>query len=205
MLDPLLKNPALDFSVCREAARFHDVTGKINPQTWIAFFKTSGDFCRELTMLPDKRTRARLLVERSSMNNQLGNIYKILWRRRCIPAERWKQLSASYPMPQSFADWDFLLRLFLDHRGFFVDHELTWFEFDPQSPFVKLQTNAQMQLAASIQDFFMPLTILTDPTLAAMREWLSPQNCEQIYSFMGQRLRALAAAARNLDAAHRTV
>jgi len=176
------------------------VEGKIDVPYWTRFFQASADHCRELTRTADKNKRSFLLVERDVFGNHLGNIYKVLFRPRCLPVERWKQISGSYPMPQSFADWDFLIRLFLNHRGHFVDQSLTYFDFDPHSPFIKQLSNRLMELAAKLQDYLMPLTILTDPTLSDLRQWIQPQMREHIFARMDRDIRALAAQAAEMDA-----
>jgi|GEM_PF-5214968 len=203
MVQPLLNDATMDFSVCGDNVSFVDLPVNIDQAAVRQQYAQIDANCRELTRLADKRDRAIKLLSHSAIQNGLGNIYKVLFRRSCLPLKRWAHLKSSAPPCESFPDWDFLIRLFLNHRGFYVENVRAQFELSAASPVFKAMSDPQTRLAAFVAGLLLPMTVVTDPELRYLREQLQPQHYEQFFQILSQQIRGIIQQAQTADAAAR--
>jgi glycosyltransferase involved in cell wall biosynthesis len=187
MLPPLQQSPQVDFALCAEQIIFHNVTN-IDTAGLEKFWASINANCQQILAMPDLRQRARQIATSAAAYNFLGNIYKVLFRRTCLPLDRWKTITPAYPMPTSYPDWDFLLRLLLNHRGIYIDRPLSAYDVTPDAPLVRLRTNPAMGVADNHQLLLQVLTVLADPTLHNLRAAMSQQEIQQLANEAVQRL-----------------
>jgi hypothetical protein len=191
MLPPLLNMPEVDFTLCGEKLVMEE-NAKVNKQNLDQMYLQINANCRSILAIADRHARARRLVEAAAVSNGIGNIYKVLIRRRCLPLERWKQFTRAYPMPISYPDWDFLIRLMLDYRGEYIEQTLSSYEITEDAPLMRYMTDASMQHADGHQLLLMALTVLADPLLAPLRATMTPAEIQHVINVAGQRFMQLA-------------
>jgi glycosyltransferase involved in cell wall biosynthesis len=178
---PLLESPDHQFALCAEEVRFHNVT-TINISEVERSFGKINSACKSIVAIADPLARARQIAVLASVSNTLGNIYKAIFRRGCLPLDRWKAVVMAYPMPTSYPDWDFLLRLVLNHRGQFLDEPLCIYDVTPDAPLARIRNDKPMIIADAHQLMLMVLTVLADPTLAHLRAAITPTELQQLFN-----------------------
>jgi glycosyltransferase involved in cell wall biosynthesis len=184
---PPIQSGQCDFTLCAEQVVFKGNTN-LDTAGLEKFWASINANCKQILSIADLRQRARQIAVSSAAYNHLGNIYKALFHRRCLPLDRWKAIILAYPMPTSYPDWDFLLRLVLSHRGTFIDRPLSVYEVTPDAPVVRLRSNPAMVVADNHQLMLQVLTVLADPTLHALRAAMTPQELQQLANEAVQRL-----------------
>ncbi len=127
------------------------------------------DHCRDLIATEDRRTRAGKIVF-ACMENWVGSPYSALVRRECLPWEHWKKTRCYWP--ESYPDWDFMIRLFLNHRGAWVPGTHTDYHLNESGGFWKIRAGTDLRIALfdRMTRFMMPVTILCDPELKELRD-----------------------------------
>ena len=157
MAPRLLLEPFVDFTCCREEPHGQEELDIL--------YREINNHCKSLCDAPERK---QFLLRNDISANFLGNIYKVLFRRKCLPLKAWERQTSSYPFPSGFTDWEFLLRLFLNHTGHFVDKYLSVMNYDADSPYVKLLNNPEDRAAARASDSIMALLVESDPSLSAL-------------------------------------
>src|SRR5262249_37331486 len=112
----------------------------------------------------------------------------IVCRRCCFPESHWRKNNTPYDWPESYPDWDFLVRLFLNHRGIFVDNVLAHFHYDAGSPLCRGLVNNYTELLDAVTLWLMPFTVLVDPELAALRRQAQPEELSQVIQHLQNQL-----------------
>ncbi len=185
MAAPLIADPSLGFSVCAmqvvcapgfdekaagEMCRCHDAIEK---------------HCRDLIATEDRRTRAGKIVF-ACMENWVGSPYSALVRRECLPWEHWKKTRCYWP--ESYPDWDFMIRLFLNHRGAWVADTKTDYHVNESGGFWKVRSgDLRTTLFDKMTRFMMPVTILCDPELKELRDAAGPDLLNRFRAEAGRR------------------
>jgi glycosyltransferase involved in cell wall biosynthesis len=184
---PPLENPEIDYAMCIEkvVATAHPGIDVVCVQNC---FDAINNGCRRLLALRDPAQRARQIAVTCSRMNNLGNIYKVVVRRSCLPLERWRALTPPYPMPTSYPDWDYLVRLVLNHRGHFVEKALSTYAITPDAPLVQIEKDRALFLADSHLLMLMVVTVLADPTLHRLRSAMTPDELQGLYEEAVRRL-----------------
>ncbi len=196
MLPPLRERSDIGYTMCAERVdarglesepvKIHNMYAEINVN------------CRKLAAMASRAERARQLVVSSALENNLGNIYKVVVRKSCLPLERWRMVTRAYPLPTAYPDWDFLIRLMLHHRGEFVDKELSHYIITPDSPIARLPKDAAMRVADGFQRLLQVMTVLGDPALAELRSACSPQEMQMLADHAGKRVERIVNTALSI-------
>ena len=187
MVAPLLADASIGFSVCDAKIvpapgfdeRATDVM--VNVHRFIA------EYAKDLTATPSRRERAAKLLP-LSLENRVGTPYTALVRRSALPWEHWKK-TASY-WPESYADWDFMLRLYLIHRGVWVDDTHMDYHLDESMGYWKVVSGSdpRLMLHDKMYRLMMPITLLCDPELAELRSVGSIRAGSELVNAAMQRL-----------------
>jgi glycosyltransferase involved in cell wall biosynthesis len=191
MIAPMLHQPELQFAVCavRPVVEFtatgYSAEGQAN------YFNRVTQVTRAVLALPSRANRARMLLETVSMANFIGTTYSIVFRRLCLPRSHWRNCLTVYAWPESYPDWDFNLRLFLNHRGVFVDDVTADMYYDAHSVNVRAILDNKLDLLDMINHTLQPLTILIDPELAIMRQQARPDELAALIQSVQSRIPAL--------------
>lgn len=191
MIEPMLRQQEFDFTICETQPIIEYTDTGLDPNQFIHSFRAIAALCRELTLTPNRAQRARMLFVKSSICQQLGNIFPLVCRRSCFPDSHWRKATTPWSWPESYPDWDFLIRLFLNHRGYFVEGVLDYFHFDAGSPCNRLIVNNNLDLHENYSAILLPLTVLADPELAALRDQARPEELAQLVHFVQARIPAL--------------
>jgi hypothetical protein len=128
--------------------------------------------------------RARKLFEGTAHRNLLGTIYAVVWRRCCIPDAHWAKCKSAYAWPETYPDWDFLVRLFLNHRGHFVHDASVLFHYDANSPVSRFIVDNRQDLLDAVAQMLLPLSVLIDPDLADLRQQARAEELAQLLSLV---------------------
>ncbi|HVT81589.1 MAG TPA: glycosyltransferase family A protein [Phycisphaerae bacterium] len=196
MLEPLQRSPGLGYTMCIEKVDERRLPAPI-PKIH-AMFADVNVSCRRIAAAKTVAERARLLVTQATLENFLGNIYKVVMRRECLPLARWKLVTRAYPMPTSYPDWDFLVRLMLHHEGEFVERELSRYIITPESPVARLAGDTTLRLADAFQRVLQVLTVLGDPQLGALRGACTAEELQMLANQVGVRIENLVALAMSI-------
>src|SRR5207302_1336746 len=95
---------------------------------------------------------------------------------------------APFGWPESYPDWDFMLRLFLNHRGHFVDGVLAYFHYDANHAYARGCVDNYYELFTEVNLHLMPLIILIDPELAAIRQQIRPDEILGVLQTLPERV-----------------
>ncbi len=187
MAAPLIDDPLLGFSACKmnvvPAPGFNEKATEL----LVSCHQMIADNCRDLIATKDRRTRVCKLAF-SSMENRLGSPYSVLVRREALPWEHWKKTSNYWP--ESYPDWDFMLRLFLNHRGAWVEGTHTNYHVDESGGFWQVTggKNPRTILFDRMTRFMMPVTLLCDPELWELRHAAGSPLLKELHALSGYRL-----------------
>ncbi len=187
MAAPLIADQSLGFSVCgtnvvasegfdgRAADQMHKVHEKIDAH------------CRDLLAMDDAKTRAGKIVF-DSMENRVGTPYNALVRRGCLPWEHWKK--TSHYWPESYADWDFMVRLYLNHKGAWVADTRLDYHLTEGGGYWKIVVarDKRITLFDRMYRLMMPVTLLCDPELSELRKAAGREALDHIYVLVKHRL-----------------
>lgn len=179
MVEPMLKNPEIGFTVCRTRPTFTISPNlTINKAEGEKYFHDVATVIQELIAIGDLSERAKRLVLRCATANYLGDTSGILIRRSSLPKSdyRMPNLHNSY-----YPDWDLQIRIYLECQGFYIEKELAYFDYNPTGGFFLLG-NAGFGFANLLQ----PLTILGDPNLLPLREKLDGNTITQLQQMTHQ-------------------
>ncbi|MBD2160580.1 glycosyltransferase [Limnothrix sp. FACHB-1083] len=195
MVQPLLKSPETDFSVCTVKPVFDDESSQILNPSLIEqhFSQTVPLVIQDLLNTTSFSERSKKLLRYCSRTSLFGCFSGLLFRRRCLPLKRWKAVEMGAPFPA--VDWDFLFRLYLNHRGTYINEILEFYRYSSNSE--TLQLISGKNLSFDVLNFLMPLTLLTDKTLNEFRSSLSPEEFEELLQQTHQYLDKVAREARH--------
>lgn len=193
MIEPLLQDRRLEFATCATHPIVEYTDTGLEQKACEAWFATFASFCRDLLNTPSQDERARKLFLHTSVFNQLGNLFPIVCRRCCFPASHWRKNNTPYDWPETYPDWDFLVRLFLNHRGCFVEEVVAHFHYDAHSPVFRIQANNYADLLDSVTLWLLPFTVLTDPELAPLRRQARPEELTHLVQLVQERIPQLMA------------
>jgi len=191
MIEPMLGRPELDFTVCAVEAVVEYPWVGTSPDVQSGYFRAVAQVHRELTAILNRQDRARKLLELCTFANKLGVPYGIVCRRSCLPEASWRKTRAPYGWPESHPDWDFNLRLFLNHRGFFVDNICAYFHYDANHGQARAVVDNLCELFSAIDLLLFPMTVLMDPELSALRQQARPQELAGIIQAAQGRIQGL--------------
>jgi glycosyltransferase involved in cell wall biosynthesis len=189
MIAPLQQRPEVGFSVCEVRPALGYIPPGFSGDALVNCYRAIKAMCQELSNIPDRDARTVKLLQRASMDNMLGTPYAVVCRRSSLPFSHWKKTTLSWP--ESYADWDFLIRLFLNHRGEFVDGLIFNYHYDAGSPYWRTFVDNRTDLFDKMYLALLPFTVLTDPELADLRRYASPEMIQQIAQVYSQRLRVV--------------
>ncbi len=186
MAAPLIADPSLGFSVCAMQVVCAAGFDKDAAELMCLTHKMIEDHCRDLCATEDKRTRAGKIVFHC-MENRVGSPYSALVRRECLPWEHWKKTRCYWP--ESYPDWDFMVRLFLNHRGVWVSDTKTDYHVNEEGGFWKVRVGSDLRttLFDRMTRFMMPVTILCDPELKELRDVAGETMLNQFRAEAGRR------------------
>ena len=184
MIEPMLARPELEFTVCavRSIVEYCDTGYSAEGQT--QYFNTVTELTRALVAMTSRAERARRLLERASMANWIGTTYAVVCRRSCLPRRHWRNCLTVFAWPESYPDWDFNLRLFLNCRGSFVEDVVAHMYYDANNANCRTIINNQLDLLDNVNKVLLPLTILIDPDLAAIRLQAQPEEIASMIHFV---------------------
>jgi glycosyltransferase involved in cell wall biosynthesis len=185
---PPLENPDVDYAMCMEKLVATENADPADMARWEGVYAEINDVCRQLLAIKDPGERARLLVLKCTIQNRMGNIYKVVVRRSCLPLDRWRAIAAGFPMPMSYPDWDFLLRLILNHRGHFVEQALSEYTITSDAPYIRIRKDPALYLADCHSLLLMVLTVLADPTLHRLRAAMTRTEIQELFDEAARRL-----------------
>lgn len=186
MLPPLLARPEIAYTMCAERPEARGLT--TDPAKVQNAYRYINDTCRQLIAIESPLERARQLMIASALENRLGNIYKVLFRRTALPLARWGMVTRAYPLPTSYPDWDFLVRLILKYRGEYIDRELSRYIITPDAPLARLLTDGTLRVADGFQRLLQVMTVLGDPELAALRAACTQEDLQYLANQAGVRI-----------------
>ncbi|MBL8826117.1 MAG: glycosyltransferase family 2 protein [Planctomycetaceae bacterium] len=186
MVEPMLTRPEIGFTVCEvNPVIGHTVPG-MSGDGLINCFRGIAARCRELCNMPDRDQRARLLLACASLENQLGSFFAVVARKACLPYKHWKK--AAYSWAEAYPDWDFMIRMFLEQRGFFVENVKFTFHYDAGSPFWRTYVDHRVELYDKMWRLMMPITIIADPDMAELRQHARPEDLRTLAQQIQNRL-----------------
>ena len=186
MVAPLRERPEVGYTLCIERVDARGLPQEI-PKIH-NMFTDINNTCRNIIAAKTLAERARFLVEKTTLENHVGNIYKVMVRRSCLPLARWRMVTRAYPLPTSYPDWDFLVRLMLNHQGHLVDRELSRYIITMQSPLARLANDSGMRVADGFQRVLQVLTVLADPELAPLRAACTTEELQMLADRVGERI-----------------
>jgi len=176
MIEPMLSRPDLEFTVCAVEAVVEYPWVGTSGDLQTNYFPSVAQLQRELTAMPNRNERARKLLERSTFGNMVATPYGIVCRRSCLPESSWRKRGEPNNWPESYPDWDFNFRLFLNHRGFFVDNVCAYFHYDANHAYARAVVDNRYELFDLVDQWLFPLTVLMDPDLSAIRQQARPEE-----------------------------
>jgi glycosyltransferase involved in cell wall biosynthesis len=191
MIAPILEKPELEFTVCSVRPVVEYTATGYTAEGQAHYFNTVTQVTRAVLALPNRADRARKLLESAAMANFIGTTYSIVFRRQCLPRSHWRNCLTVYAWPESYPDWDFNLRLFLNHRGAFVDDVTADMYYDAQSVNIRAILNNKLDLLDMINQTLQPLTILIDPELAIMRQQCRPEELVNLIQSVQGRIQGI--------------
>jgi len=180
MIAPMLDKPELEYTVCTMQPVVQYTATGYGPEIQAHYFNTVTQVTRALVAMPNRADRARKLLEHASMANWIGSTYGIVFRRLCLPLSHWRNCLTVFAWPESYPDWDFNLRLFLNHRGFFVEDVVGHMYYDANNANCRTIVNNKLDLLDLVNQVLLPLTILIDPELADLRLQARPGELENM-------------------------
>lgn len=197
MIAPLLAQPAIGFSVCAVQPCFgHSVPG-VDASGLVRCYQTCAELCRALCATTNPWGRLQLLRQHATLENRLGTPAAVVCRREALPWQHWQKSIAYWP--EAYADWDYMLRFFLHHRGVWVEDATLNYHYDANSPYWRIQAgNPDTTLIDKMYRLLMPLTILSDPDLSDLRESHSKEEGERMGNCFDVRMREVLNAARQV-------
>jgi len=215
MIEPMLARPDLEFTVCavepvleytplqtlgftqtplpRAGGEGMLASAAAPPESDFhgSYFRAVAELQRQLTAMPNRDARARKLLERSTFGNMVGTPYSIVCRRSCLPESSWMKTAEPNNWPESYPDWDFNFRLFLNHRGFFVDHVSAYLRLDAHHGFARAVVDSRYELFDTVDLWLFPVTVLIDPDLAAVRNQARPDELASMIQQLNGRIEGL--------------
>ena len=200
MIAPLQQRPEVGFSVCEVRPAFGYIPPGFSGDALVNCYRAIKAMCQELSNTHDRDARAVKLLQRASLDNMLGTPYAVVCRRASLPFSHWKKTTLSWP--ESYADWDFLIRLFLNHRGEFIDGPIFSYHYDAGSPYWRTFVDNRTDLFDKMYLALLPFTVLTDPELADLRRYANPETIQQIANVYSQRLRVVMELSDDVSAYH---
>jgi glycosyltransferase involved in cell wall biosynthesis len=191
MIEPMLARPGIEFTTCEMRAVVDYAWVGTSPDLQKDYFRSVAQVHRQLAAMPNRQVRARALLELCTFANMVGTPYGIVCRRSCLPEASWRKSRAPYGWPESYPDWDFNLRLFLNHRGFFVENVHAYFHYDASHAYARTVVDNLYELFDSVDLLLFPLTVLMDPELAALRQQATPEELAGIVQAAQGRMHGL--------------
>jgi hypothetical protein len=191
MVTPMLSRPDVEFTVCPTRAVVDYAWVGTGGDVQSGYFRQVDQLSKELCGMADRRARARKLLETCTFANLVGTPYSIVVRRHCLPEQSWRKTRSPFGWPESYPDWDFNLRLFLNHRGHFVDNTYTCFHYDANHAYARFVVDNTYALYDAVDLLLFPLTVLMDPELAALRQQAHPDELRQIIEAAQVRIQGL--------------
>jgi len=181
MIEPMLRAPELEFTVCPMQAVVEYAWVGMSAKAQQQYFDTVAQNHRRLTSLPKgTKERIRLLLQSVCIANWLGTPYGVVCKRSCLPEPSWRKTMAPFGCAEGYPDWDFNMRLFLNHRGFFVDNVRAFFHYDANHAYARAVVDNLYEFFGGFNELLYPLTILTDPQLSAIRREMTPTELESL-------------------------
>jgi glycosyltransferase involved in cell wall biosynthesis len=176
MIQPLLGSLEADFSVCTTQPIFDEQSSQILNSALIEkhFHQTVPFVVQDLLQTTGFAERSRKLLRYCSNRSLFGCFSGLLFRRTCLPLKRWKGVEMGAPF--AVVDWDFLFRLYLNHRGVYINEVLEVYRYSGNSE--TLQLISGKNLSFDVLNFLMPLTLLTDKTMDKFRASLASEEIE---------------------------
>ena len=173
MVNPLLNNPHLDFTVCKCQAVFD---GDINEEAKKAseiYWNQVNNFVEQMGEENKLSKKLSLITSKCLFNNYFGVISNYLFRNYCYLDKENKFDGFSKMLVNSFGDWEFLLRLNLKYTGYFVNSYLGNYSYN-QTGNILSQNQNRKYAENVLGNWLMPLVVLLAPDLSPIREFLSP-------------------------------
>jgi glycosyltransferase involved in cell wall biosynthesis len=191
MIEPMLRQPELEFTLCAMHPVVQYTATGYGPEIQIHYFRTVAQVCREVLALPLRAARARKLLESTSFANWVGSAYPVVCRRSCLPESHWRKMRSPFAWPDCFPDWDFNLRLLLNHRGLFVEDVVAHMYYDANNAYCRAIVNNTYDLYDMVGQVLLPLTILVDPELSALRLQAQPEELTELIRSVQDRIESL--------------
>lgn len=198
MAAPLTADPSVMFSVCPTRIVPAEGFDPKMAELMVLVHKTIERNCKDVLACDDPRTKAGKILF-NSMENRVGTPYNALVRREALPWSHWKKTRNYWP--ESYADWDFMLRLFLNHKGAWVPDTHLDYHLDESGGFYKIcKKDARLTLVDKMYRFMMPVTVLCDPLLKELRDAAGPDTIERLKGLAMGRLGEAVDAAKEVTA-----
>lgn len=198
MIEPLRRRPEIGFTVCEVEPHIGHTMPGMTGDVLINCFRGIAARCRDLANTPDRDQRARKLLVYAALENGLGSNFAAVLRRECLPYSHWKK--TTYSWAESYPDWDFMIRLFLDHQCEFVEGIKFQFHFDAGAPYWRTHVDNRVELYDKMWRVLMPFTILCDPEMADVRLNARPDELNLLLQHLQQRVTLLTEVADHVAA-----
>jgi predicted O-linked N-acetylglucosamine transferase (SPINDLY family)/glycosyltransferase involved in cell wall biosynthesis/predicted O-methyltransferase YrrM len=176
MIQPLLMDSSLDFTVCQVKPLYDFDPDPGFVMKTEDFFNKINDYNQRI-LNPTNSSNKRLeLAIVTSEQNYLGPIVNVIFRRSCCLIEYWESLFGLMDCKSLHPDWDMLMRLHLHHEGHYLDKNLAKFSYNSNGFTLQANSNSEYQVIDKVGRFISPLLFLIDPHLKSLRQLLSHQH-----------------------------
>ena len=188
MIQPMLGDSSLGYTVCSTDPDIRCEEPAWSAESQRSYYRSATQACREIASCDSRKDRARLLFQKMAYGNGLGPVYQFVFRRSALPYSHWRKDLSPFAWAESWPDWDFAIRLMLNHRGEFVDDVCLPMLYDAHCCYVRLIVDSRCDLSNTMCRLIAGLNVLVDPELACVRRQATAREINMLVHSVADQL-----------------
>jgi predicted O-linked N-acetylglucosamine transferase (SPINDLY family)/glycosyltransferase involved in cell wall biosynthesis len=180
MIQPLLSNSDIDLTVCKISPLYEFDAPLEFVEYTDGFFHSINSYVQKIISLNNSPAKKSVIAALGTRYNFFGPMVSVIFRRSCCLTKYWKSPFGKIDCKSLHPDWDMLIRLHLNHQGYYLDSPLAKFSYNSTGFAVEVDSVPGYSLIDLIGRFLSPFVFLSDPSLSDLRVSLPTKDLAEL-------------------------